>query len=106
MSETKRHAFYVDETMYTPNGYVPALVTEDEPGYSPMIGTGEHARPWYWGTDIATARDLVREANEKLGLSETDARKIVESSIGAQIRDDAKDQEAQERWDRIRKGRE
>ena len=31
-------AFFVDETMHTPNGYVPAVVFEDESGYYPLIG--------------------------------------------------------------------
>lgn len=100
-----RRAFYVDETMWTPNGYVPALVTEGEPGYGLMLGNGEFAAPWYWGTDIAVAKEVARKANADLGLSETDVADILTSSITAQIRADAEEQAKDERWEALRKGR-
>ena len=38
----KRHAFYVDETMKAEHGYIPSVVTEDEPGHTPMRGNGPY----------------------------------------------------------------
>lgn len=104
-SKSKRYAFFVDETMKTPQGYIPALVTEDEAGFSPMIGNGEFSSPWYWGTDIETARRICAEANAERGISEVEARKIVESSIAAQIREDAEKQAAEDRYHAIKRGR-
>lgn len=80
---TPRTCFYVDESMHTPNGYVPAIVTEGEPGYQPLIGRDESAEPWYWGNDINTARRLCEEANHQQGISADAAREIVRSSMAA-----------------------
>ena len=79
----KRHAFYIDETMWTEHGYIPSIVTEDEPGHTPMRGNGPHASPWYWGHDLATARTIAAEANTALGLSDRDVRDIITSSFRA-----------------------
>lgn len=105
MSETKgRMAFYVNEYMHTPHGYVPAIVFENDPGYYPMMGKGEFSQPWYWGHDIAKAKQIAVEANAKLGLTETEADQIVFSSMAASLREDSKREAAAERWDRIKRG--
>ncbi len=97
----KRRMFYVDDTMYTPNGFVPALVTEDEPGFSPMIGQGELAQPWYWGHDLDEAKRIAAKSNAERGISEDDAHDILISSIVASN----KLQAASERWEAIKQGR-
>lgn len=101
----RRMAFFVDATMHTPNGYVPAVVYEGESGYYPMIGQGELSEPWYWGHDLTKAEQLADEANAKLGLSPEEAKAIIHSSITTQIREDAVRQRVEERWEDIRRGR-
>ena len=79
----KRQAFYVDATMRTEHGFIPSVVTEDEPGHTPMRGNGPLASPWYWGDDLATARRIAAKANADLGLSDSDVRDIIASSFRA-----------------------
>lgn len=100
----KRYCFFIDESMYTPNGYIPSVVTEDEPGHSPMMGKGELSQPWYWGKDIDTAKRIARESNEKLGLSDDDVDEIVTSSITAAIRQQGREDAARERLENLRRG--
>lgn len=97
-----RMCFYIVEGQFHPtNGYIPSLVTEDEPGHSPMAGRGELSEPWYWGTDLETARRVCAMVNlEDFGLTEEDAADIVASSIGASIRTDAHRQRVSEDLDR------
>lgn len=98
----QKWCFWVDETCQTPNGFVPAVVTEDEPGFAPLIGNGEFARPWYWGDTIDRARELVEHANAEIGVSPERADEILLSSMRASFRAQA----ASERWQRIKEGRE
>jgi hypothetical protein len=42
-----RRCLYVFETSLTEHGYIPSMITEGEPGHSPMKGNGEHSQPWY-----------------------------------------------------------
>lgn len=79
----KRRAFYVNETMKTEHGYIPSVVTEDEPGHTPMRGNGPYASPWYWGHDITIARKIAAQANDALGLTDSDVRDIIASSFRA-----------------------
>ena len=79
----KRQAFYIDATMHTEHGFIPSVVTENEPGHTPMRGNGSHASPWYWGNDLATARRTAAKANADLGLSDSDVRDIIASSFRA-----------------------
>ena len=102
----KRRVMFVDETMHTPNGYVPAVVTEGESGYNLMLGSGELAEPWYWGHDIGVAKGFADQANTKMGISPAEADRIVAESIGLQIQEDAVRDRHKERWERIRTGRE
>lgn len=78
---TKRQCMYVDETMATEGGFIPALVTEDEPGYAPMSGNGDFASPWVWGPTIQDAKRQCDDYNEKLGITRSDAAEIVLSSM-------------------------
>lgn len=100
-----RRAYFVDESMKTPEGYVPSVVTEGVSGYRRMMGNGEHARPWFWGNDLETAQKIAAEANEAMGLSEADVKAIIDSSITKQIRSDASEERANERWEALKKGR-
>jgi hypothetical protein len=85
---SKRYCFYVDETMNPDGkGFIPALVTEGEPGYTPM---GDYRSdgirkplPWRWGDTIEVARATVIRENDSLGISESDAHEIVLSSMVA-----------------------
>ncbi|GAA2471161.1 hypothetical protein [Winogradskya humida] len=79
----KRYAFYVDETMRTEYGYVPSIITEDEPDHTPMRGNGTHATPWYWGHDLMAARTIAAQANAALGLTDSDVRAVIMSSFRA-----------------------
>lgn len=99
-----RTAFYVDESMYTPNGYIPSLVTEGEPGHSPMIGSGELSEPWYWGQDIDTAKRIAAKANADKGLSEQDVEDIIHSSIVASVQQDGRRAAAEERLQQLKRG--
>lgn len=102
--EGTQFCLYVDETMLTVNGYIPAAVFENTSGYWPMIGSGEQSQPWYFGDDLARARELVVQANAERGIDEVEATRIVASSIRTAIREDAARQEADERMERIKKG--
>ncbi|GLZ00790.1 hypothetical protein [Actinoplanes sp. NBRC 103695] len=79
----KRQAFYVDATLQTEHGFIPSVVTEGEPGHTPMLGNGALASPWYWGNDLATARRIAARSNAALGLTESDVRDVVASSFRA-----------------------
>lgn len=102
--KTHRFAFFIDITMRTPKGYIPSLVEEDEPGHWPMIGRGELAEPWYWGHDIARAKQICVEANAKLGLTPAEANEIVISSMAASNREAARQEKLATRLDRLRRG--
>lgn len=78
----KRQCFYIDETMLTEHGYVPSMITENEPGHAPMTG-GPGGTPWYWGHDLAAAKKIAAESNARLGISAADALAIVLSSMTA-----------------------
>ncbi len=86
-----RQCFYIPEDQFVPGrGYIPSLVTEDEPGHSPMSGRGEFSEPWYWGMDIDTARRIAAEANARdFGLTPEQVDAIISSSIAASIRVDS-----------------
>ncbi len=86
-----RHCFVILDSQFHPErGFVPSLVTEGEPGHSPMAGRGELSEPWYWGTDIETARRICAKANlDDFGLDQDAADEIVASSVGASIIADA-----------------
>lgn len=105
MNDRKRFCLYVDETMHTPNGYVPVAVTEGEAGFSPMTGNGAFAQPWYWGHDIEKAKAIAADSNAKMGLSEKDVSDILASSIGTQVREDAAQQRAADRYEALHKGK-
>jgi hypothetical protein len=103
--KTPRMAFFVSEAFMTANGIVPACVTEGEPGYGLMLGNGRFSQPWYWGMDIATAKEVCAKANTDLGLTPKDVDEIVTSSMRAQGEEEQLREQFEERWERIKKGR-
>lgn len=78
-----RMILHVDETMYVEgHGFRPVFVVEGEDGYRdngtwPYEGKNGQTMPWFFGHTIEMARKLVREHNERLGVSEEEAFKIV-----------------------------
>jgi hypothetical protein len=81
----KRTCIFVDATMFDPDGpgFVPAVVTEGEPGYAPLTGRDALARPWFWGPTIDDAERMAVDYNASLGLTPDDVRDIVLSSMTA-----------------------
>jgi hypothetical protein len=83
----KRQCYYIppDHSTFEPgNGFVPALVTEGEPGYGLMAGNGPFSSPWYWGMEIDAAKKFAEEANARdFGLTPEEAVSIVLSSMRA-----------------------
>lgn len=74
-------------------GYIPSLVTENEPGHSPLAGRGTLSEPWYWGHTMERAKEIAASENAQLGLMPEDVQEILDLSIVASIRQGA----AQER---------
>jgi hypothetical protein len=78
----KRQCFYVPVDQFDENGYIPSLVTENEPGHAPLRGNGPFAEPWYWGKTYEQAKRACDEENERtFGLTPTQATRIVASSM-------------------------
>lgn len=98
---TAKWCFAVFEHQRGTGGFIPSVVTEDEPGHSPLIGRGELAEPWFWGRTFDEAERTCAEQNADLGIDETEAKRIVDSSIAESIRQDAAQQAARDRYDRI-----
>ncbi len=45
---TNRQCFYIPPSSFVEGcGFVPSLVTENEPGHSPMIGKDDDTHPWF-----------------------------------------------------------
>lgn len=105
LTQNRAWCYYVSELFMTPNGIIPAVVEEDDPGYAPLIGNGEHASPWYWGMDIETAQRICDESNARIGVTPERAREIVASSIAASTARDARRQEFADRLDQLKRGR-
>jgi hypothetical protein len=76
---SNRRAFVILPEGQTEHGFIPAMVTENEPGYGLMSGNGPGAAPWYWG-DRELAERTAKSSNEKLGLSEQDVADIIRSA--------------------------
>jgi len=77
----KRKCFYIPVEQFDENGYIPSVVTEGEPGHSPMRGKGECAAPWYWGKTYEEAQARCTAENEAMGISFEDALEIVLGSM-------------------------
>jgi hypothetical protein len=81
----KRACFYIPSGAFVEgHGYVPSLVTENEPGHVPLMGNGPGSAPWYWGMTYEKACEIAEAENAKLGLDPRDVMAIVASSMAAQ----------------------
>lgn len=100
-----RWCFYIPLEGETPHGYIPSVVEENVAGHSPLMGSGEHSQPWYWGTTYEQAQEVCAKANAEQGLTPEDCTAIVASSIGASIREDARRQELADRYEGLRRNR-
>jgi hypothetical protein len=80
----RRRCFYVPAEPYDENGWVPSLVFENLPRRIPLAGSGEFARPWYWGTSYEEASRVCERENEQtFGLTGAEAQGIIASSLAA-----------------------
>jgi len=80
MKNNTRQCFCIPPSSLTEYGYVPSLVTENEPGHSPMAGEGK--TPWYWGKTIERAEQICARVNQKrFGISPATANRIVASTM-------------------------
>lgn len=79
----KPWCFYIVHTEVDENGYIPVIVTEDEPGYSALSGRNG-GRAWYWGKTYAEAAARATEANALNGIDGERALEIVSSSMRLQ----------------------
>lgn len=80
----KRNCFYIPpDANADGRGFIPSIVTENEPGHAPLVGNGELATPWFWGATYEDATAVAAAENAKLGLSPDDVAAIVLSSMAA-----------------------
>ena len=64
-------------------GFVPSIIYENEDGHFPLVGKGEGSAPWVWGKTLDEAEALAKSMNEKRGISEEEANKILLLSFRA-----------------------
>lgn len=80
-----RQCFVILQTQRDEHGFIPSLVTEGEPGHSPMTGRGEHATPWYWGDTYERAWKVADRYNkQRYGITHKTALRIMASTMHAQ----------------------
>jgi hypothetical protein len=78
-----RQCFAILETQQDEHGYIPSLVTENEPGHSPMTGDEDQAL-WYWGKTRERAQQVCDRVNkQRYGISPKTACRIIASSMNA-----------------------
>lgn len=63
------------------NGFIPAMVIENQPGYRMMSGNGKGSAPWYWGKTEDKANEVCDEVNKNHGINPKDKIQIVLSSM-------------------------
>lgn len=80
-----RQCFYISPVQQvSEHGYIPSLVTENEPGHAMMIGKGEGSTPWFWGKTLERAEQVCDRVNkQRYGISPKTALRIVASSMRA-----------------------
>lgn len=81
--EHGKYCYAIVESSKDENGYIPVIVIEDESGYYPMSGRGDHAAPWYWGKTAESAQAIADKANERLGIDKDRAAIIISTSFVA-----------------------
>ena len=66
-------AYFIQDTVRADDGgYIPCIAERDVAGYTPTN--------WNWGPDREIAEQLVKERNERLGITELEATEIVVST--------------------------
>lgn len=85
MGSTECQCYYINpcQDPETYGGYVPSLVKENEPGHSPLLGRGEHSRPWIWGHTLVEAEKTCESVNAGNGLDQKAVDEIIASSVRA-----------------------
>ena len=84
MNDKPRECFYIPPTGRDEHGYIPSLVTENEPGHAPMCGRGPYSAPWYWGKTLERAQEVCDRVNmDRYGISRATQLRIVASSMRA-----------------------
>jgi hypothetical protein len=79
-----RTCFYIPPDAYVEGkGFIPSVVTENEPGHAPLGGNGDFAQPYYWGDTYEKAKATADAENAKLGLTADDVNDIILSSMRA-----------------------
>ncbi len=72
--ENKRIAFFVLENQVNDKGEFKALIAvEGVKGY--------YTTDWFWGTDFATAEAIADARNDRMGISISEAFKIIASTM-------------------------
>jgi hypothetical protein len=72
--EHERIAFFVLENQINDKGEFKALIAvEGVKGY--------HTTDWFWGTDFATAEAIADARNDRMGISISEAFKIIASTM-------------------------
>lgn len=83
-ARTDRWCYWINEAqdpaLY--GGYVASVVTENEPGHTP-IPRGNHYAANAWGLTLDEAKDVAAEQNAALGLTPDDVLEIRMSSMRA-----------------------
>lgn len=71
-----RKVWYLDRSMYeSGKGFRPVVQFEGEHGFTPQGGNG--VEPYYLGHDYESAKAIVDEWNNELGIDPKEAREIV-----------------------------
>jgi hypothetical protein len=74
LSETRRRAYFILETIRSEDGQlIPCIAIEGVAGY--------YQTDWMWGTDVRKAEAIAQKMNDKLGISAADADRIVLSTM-------------------------
>ena len=85
-AEPRRCYFIPPVICCAEHGFIPSLVTENDPKHEPMIGTA-HREPWYWGRTRERAEEVCARVNlQRFGITQSVADRIVTSSMAAQNR--------------------
>lgn len=79
-----RRVFVITDDGEHPDGWIPAVVTEGQPGHALMSGDGDFSAPWHWGTR-ERAETLAAQANIRMEFSEKDVFDVIASAQGAAV---------------------
>lgn len=79
----RRWCYHILPDQFDENGFIPSMVTENQPGHQPFMG-GEGGRPYYWGKSYMEANQVCNDANlNSLGITKEDRMQIVTSSMNS-----------------------